>query len=169
MKLLDFLVPEAIITDLRATTKEEAIREIVRGMQDAGHLAHVDIQILVNSFMEREALASTASRGVACPHGGHQAVDRPFGTVALSRSGVAFDSADGDLVHIIFLLFHTPDQFSGRPIKPGDIYDAFQAIATLLKDDSLLDRLRQGKTPAEIVDVLVDLDANFLDTQPGSV
>jgi mannitol/fructose-specific phosphotransferase system IIA component (Ntr-type) len=162
MKLLDFLVPEAIITDLHATAKEEAIREIVRSVQDAGHLVDVDTQILTDSFMKREALASTGFKGFACPHGGHKAVDRPFGTVALSHSGVAFDAADGNPVHIIVLLFHAPDQFSGRPVKPGDIYDAFHAIAKLLKDDSRIDRLRQCGTRAEVVDVLADLDGNFL-------
>ena len=39
MKLSEFLVCEAIITHLLATTKEGAIREIVRSVQDAGHLA----------------------------------------------------------------------------------------------------------------------------------
>jgi nitrogen PTS system EIIA component len=168
MKLLDFLVREAIITDLRATTKEEAIREIVRSVQDAGYLSGVDTQILTDSFMEREALASTAFEGVGCPHGGHQAVDHPFGTVAFSRTGVAFNAADGNPVHIFFLMFHTPDQFSGRPIKPGDIYDAFHAISKLLKDKSLIDRLHQCRAREEIVDLLVDLDGDFFDQQPCS-
>ena len=39
MKLADFLVREAIVTNLLATTKEEAIREIVRSLQNAGYVA----------------------------------------------------------------------------------------------------------------------------------
>jgi nitrogen PTS system EIIA component len=165
MELLDFLVREAFITDLRATTKEEAIREIVRSVQDARYLAGVDTQILVDSFMAREALSSTAFRGVACPHGGHQKVNRPFGTVALSRSGVEFNSADGNPVYVVFLLFHVPDQFSGRPVKPGDIYDAFYAIASLLKDEGRIERLRLSQTRAEISNVLVNLSADFPDAR----
>jgi PTS system nitrogen regulatory IIA component len=73
-------------------------------VQDVGHLAAVDTQTLTDSFMEREALGSTGiGEGVACPHGGHQAVDHPFGTVAISRPGVAFDALDGGLVYVIFL------------------------------------------------------------------
>jgi nitrogen PTS system EIIA component len=60
MKLADFLVQEAIITDLLATTKEEAIREIVRSLQDAGYVADVDIDTLTKSFLRREELGTTA-------------------------------------------------------------------------------------------------------------
>ena len=38
MKLSDFSMRDAIITDLEATTKEAAFREIVGRLQDAGHL-----------------------------------------------------------------------------------------------------------------------------------
>lgn len=169
MELLDFLVREAFITDLPATTKEEAIREIVRTVQDVGYLAAVDTQTLTDSFMEREALGSTGiGKGVACPHGGHKTVDHPFGTVAISRSGVTFDAVDGGLVYVIFLLFHTADQFSGRPIKPGDIYDAFHAIASLHKDDCLIDRLRVCQTREEIANVLLNLSADFPDARAST-
>ena len=76
MKLSDFLVPEAIITDLVATTKEAAIREIVRSVEDAGHLARVDTEALIEAFMKREELGSTGiGHGVAVPHGGHPVVN----------------------------------------------------------------------------------------------
>jgi PTS system nitrogen regulatory IIA component len=39
MKLSDFVVREAIVVDLQATGKEEAIREIVRSLNHAGRLA----------------------------------------------------------------------------------------------------------------------------------
>jgi len=169
MELLDFLVREAFITDLRATTKEAAIREIIRSVQDVGHLAAVDTQTLTDSFMQREALGSTGiGKGVSCPHGGHEAVSRPFGTVAISRSGVAFDAVDGGLVYVIFLLFHTADQFSGRPVKPGDIYDAFHAIARLHEDDCLINRLRLCQTRDEIVNMLANIDADFPDARARS-
>ena len=39
MKLLDFVVRDSIIVDLQATGKEEAIREMVGSLHQAGHLA----------------------------------------------------------------------------------------------------------------------------------
>ena len=44
MKLSDFVVREAILVDLKATGKEEAIREIVRSLLDAGKLAEADLE-----------------------------------------------------------------------------------------------------------------------------
>jgi PTS system fructose-specific IIA component/PTS system nitrogen regulatory IIA component len=162
MKLADFLVREAIITDLLARTKEEAIREIVRSVQSAGYIAGVDAEVLVKSFMKREELGSTAvGKGVACPHGGHEAVDHVFGTVALSRPGVAFGAVDGKPVHIIVLLFHTPDQFMGGKIKPNDprdIYTAFDRIRKHLQDDDFLARLRECQTREDAFQLIVDCD-----------
>jgi len=168
MKLSEFLVREAIITDLLATTKEEAIREIVRSVQDTGHVAGVDTETLTGAFLEREALGSTAiGKGVACPHGGHEAVDRVFGTIALSRPGVAFDALDGTPVHIFYVLFHTHDQFAGQPRKPGDIFDAFEAFMRFFEDDRLLDRLRQCPTREEVFDLIVEGDREAPGAQPG--
>ena len=80
----DVLVREAIIPDLIATTAERAITEIIRSVQNAGHLAEVDTATMAGSFLEREKLGSTAiGKAVAVPHGGHPAVDRVFGTVAI--------------------------------------------------------------------------------------
>jgi nitrogen PTS system EIIA component len=159
MKLSGFLVPEAVITDLVATTKEAAIREIVRSVQDAGHLAEVDTEALTTSFLEREQLGSTGiGLGVAVPHGGHAAVDRAFGTIALSRQGVEFDSHDGKLVDIIVLLFHEPDALAGKPVNTSRLYDAFHSLAPQLNDERFRDRLRSCRTRQEVVDLIAETD-----------
>ena len=44
MKLSDFVVREAILVDLQATAKEDAIREIVRSLCQAGRLAETDLE-----------------------------------------------------------------------------------------------------------------------------
>jgi PTS system fructose-specific IIA component/PTS system nitrogen regulatory IIA component len=159
MKLLEFLVPEAIIVDLVANTKEAAIREIVRSVQDAGHLAGVDTEVLTEAFMKREALGSTAvGLGVAVPHGGYPAVKRTFGTIALSRQGVEFNSLDGKPVDIIVLLIHDPEDYSGKPAKPGGINDAIGSVAPYLKDERFLDRLRRCRTREEVVESIAEVD-----------
>jgi nitrogen PTS system EIIA component len=159
MKLSEFLVREAIITDLVATTEEAAIGEIVRSVQDAGHLEGVDTDALTAAFLKREELVSTAiGLGVAVPHGGHSAVDRAFGTIALSRPGLEFNSFDGKPVDVFVLLFHSPDEFSGKPMEPGGIYDAMKSLKPYLEDVRFLDRLRRCRTRGEVFELIVECD-----------
>jgi nitrogen PTS system EIIA component len=159
MKLSEFLVRDAIITDLLATTRDGAIREIVRSTQDAGHLADADSETLTAAFLEREQLGSTGiGLGVAVPHGGHPAVDRVFATIALSRPGVEFHALDGKSVHVFMLLFHRGDEFSGKPSTPGDILDAIRSLVPYVKDVQFLDSLRQCRTREEVFDLIVARD-----------
>jgi hypothetical protein len=61
-------------------------------------------------------------------------------------------------VHVILLLFHTPDQFAGRKIKPGDIYTAFEGVSKHLQDDGLVAALRECKTRENVFQLIVDCD-----------
>jgi hypothetical protein len=64
MKISDILFREAIVTDLRATTKESAFRELVSSVQNAGHLAEVDPVELVHVLQWREELSSQLMNSV---------------------------------------------------------------------------------------------------------
>ena len=91
MKLLDFVVREAILVDLQATGKEEAIREMVSSLHLAGRLADGDTESVIRAILGREELGSTGiGQGVAVPHTRHPTLQRLIGTVALSRRGVDF-------------------------------------------------------------------------------
>jgi hypothetical protein len=80
MKLSDFLIRDAIITDLRAITREDAIREIVRSVQDGGQLAGVDTETLTGAFLEHWRTAGSGPlREVApvnCDWRRHSSVER---------------------------------------------------------------------------------------------
>ena len=120
MKLSDFVVREAIIVDLQATGKEEAIREIVQSLNQAGCLADGDLESVTRAILGREELGSTGiGQGVAVPHTRHPTVSRLIGTVALSRRGVDFAALDGEPVDIFFLLISPPNQPGDHLRGPG--------------------------------------------------
>src|SRR5262249_58535439 len=75
MKLADFVVPEAIIADLRAGTKEEAARELVDALHAAGCVAEADREEIVRAILQREQLGTTAwgQIGAAMPEARHRA------------------------------------------------------------------------------------------------
>jgi len=152
MKLSDFVVFDAVVVDLRATSKEEAIREIVGSLQGAGKLAVQDQESVIRAIMNREELGSTGiGQGVAVPHTRHPTVDRLIGTVALSRHGVDFAALDGEPVDILFLLVSPPNQ-------PGDHLRALENISRHLKNERFVKFLRQARSREAVVSVLDEAD-----------
>ena len=59
MKFSDFVVREAILTGLQATTKEEAMREVVRSWHHAGALTEADLEGIMRelSALRRPVMA----------------------------------------------------------------------------------------------------------------
>jgi len=152
MKLSDFVVREAILVDMQATGKEEAIREIVRSLNEAGRLPSADLESVARAILGREELGSTGiGQGVAVPHTRHPTVDRLIGTVALSKHGVDFAALDGEPVDIFFLLISPPNQ-------PGDHLRALENISRHLKDERFVSFLRQAKSRDHVVDLLEEAD-----------
>jgi PTS system nitrogen regulatory IIA component len=152
MKLSDFVVRDAIMVDLKATTKEGTIREIVGSLHAAGHLVEADLESVIRAILGREELGSTGiGQGVAVPHTRHPTVSRLVGTVAISRTGVDFAALDGEPVSIFFLLISPPNQ-------PGDHLRALENISRHLKDERFVSFLRQSKNREQVIDVLEDAD-----------
>jgi PTS system fructose-specific IIA component/PTS system nitrogen regulatory IIA component len=134
----DFVVREAILPDLKATTKEGVIREMVESLRGVGYFKGTEPDEIVRAILKRELLGSTGiGRGVAIPHTKHSSVDRLIGTVAISRQGVAFDSLDGEPVHVFVLLTSPQD-------RPGDHLRALENVSRSLRDDSFVRALRQA-------------------------
>lgn len=157
MKLSDFVISEAILSDLQATNKEQAIREIVGSLMACGQLKQDEGESIISAIMKREELGSTGiGNGVAVPHTKHPSVDRMIGTVAVSKDGLDFASIDREPVDIIFLLVSPPD-------RPGDHLRALENISRHLRVELFCRFLRQAKSREDIVEVLDEADENKFD------
>lgn len=154
MKFADFVHPEAIQANLKATEKEGVIREMVQSLLDAGGIKKDEFESIVKAILKREELGSTGiGRGVAVPHTKHPSVDRLVGTVAVSGEGVEFESLDGEKVFLFFLLISPPD-------RPGDHLRALENISRQLRDDTFCRFLKQSKTADDIQQLLDEADNN---------
>jgi mannitol/fructose-specific phosphotransferase system IIA component (Ntr-type) len=152
MRMTDFVVREAIVPELTAATKEGVIREMVASLAAAGSFKGADTEDIVKAVLKRELLGSTGiGRGVAIPHTKHNSVERLVGSVAISRPGVAFDSLDGEPVHVFVLLISPQD-------RPGDHLRALENVSRSLRDDAFVRSLRQATTRETIWGLLGDLD-----------
>jgi mannitol/fructose-specific phosphotransferase system IIA component (Ntr-type) len=154
MRMSEFVVRDAIIPQLNATNKEGVIREMVASLQAAGQFRNADVDDVIRAILKRELLGSTGiGRGVAIPHTKHAGVERLIGTIAISRSGVSFDSLDGEPVHVFVLLISPQD-------RPGDHLRALENVSRCLRDDGFVRSLRSATTREEIIALLEISNSN---------
>lgn len=154
MKLCDFVVADAILPELAATTKEAAIRSMVASLKDAGSISADDEDGIISAILKREELGSTGiGNGVAVPHTKHASVSKLIATVALASGGVDFASLDGEPVYILFLLVSPPD-------KPGDHLRALESISRHLRNQNFCKFLRTSKDKSAVLDLLREADNN---------
>jgi mannitol/fructose-specific phosphotransferase system IIA component (Ntr-type) len=152
MRMSDFVVRDAIIPALKASTKEGVIREMVESLRAAGQFRGADLEDIVRAILKRELLGSTGiGRGVAIPHTKHNSVERLIGTVAISPAGVSFESLDGEPVYVFVLLISPQD-------RPGDHLRALENVSRCLRDDGFVRSLRQATTREEISGLLDRVD-----------
>ena len=156
MKLSDFVVPDAIITDLKVANKEGAIRGLVNALKGAGVLPTESEDSIVAAILKREELGSTGiGNGVAVPHTKHPSVGKLVAAIALAKDGVDFQSLDGGQVQILFLLVSPPD-------RPGDHLRGLENISRHLRNQNFCNFLRQAKTKDDVLSLLNEADNNQL-------
>jgi len=154
MKLLDIVVQEAIIPELKAAERDTAIAEIVDALVAGGAVSPDLREEFVKSIIKREKRGSTGfGHGVAVPHIKHAAISKMVVAVAISPAGVDFNALDKQPVHSIFLLLSPED-------KPEDHLDAMEAIFGNLSQETFRRFLRQAKSVQEVVTLLEESDAN---------
>jgi PTS system nitrogen regulatory IIA component len=143
-----FLVRDALVPALAATTKEGAIRELVVALQAAGYFRPSEVDQVVTEIMRREGLGSTGiGRGVAIPHSRYEGLPRLIGTLGLSKTGIPFDSIDGQDVRMVFLLVSRPDQ-------PGPHLHALETIVRVSESDDFINRLMACTTRDQIWELI---------------
>src|SRR3954462_4157194 len=154
MKFSDFICREAIRTNLVAQEKESVIRAMATSLLEAKRINADDFESIVKAILKREELGSTGiGRGVAVPHTKHPGVERLVATVGVSRSGVDFNSLDGERVQLLFLLISPPD-------RPGDHLRALENISRQLRDETFCKFLKQSKRPEDVWQLLQEADNN---------
>jgi PTS system nitrogen regulatory IIA component len=143
-----------VSVDLKAhANKEEIIHELVELLVKAGSIKERDVTRLVQILMKREALGSTGiGQGVAIPHGKSDAVTRLVAAFGVSRTGVDFESLDGEPVSLFFLLI-APEDSAGPHLK------ALARISRLLKDKHFRDSLKASKDEQALVRIIREEDA----------
>jgi PTS system nitrogen regulatory IIA component len=150
MRILDILTYDRIVASLKATSKEEALAELVDPI--ARSKAEIDRAALVRILIDRENLGSTGiGGGIAIPHGTLDRLDAIISCFGKSAKGIDFGSIDGKPAHLFFLLV-APRNSAGEHLK------ALARISRLFKDPILARDLRQADSADEIYQILEEAD-----------
>ncbi|MEK6727793.1 MAG: PTS sugar transporter subunit IIA [Candidatus Omnitrophota bacterium] len=152
MQVMDFLSKKAIVTDLKSTKKEDVIKELVDVLINSGEIEKRCRNKLIDALVNRESLGSTAiGQGIAIPHAKSDCVTNLLAAFGLSKKGVDFDSLDGELAHIFFLLV-APQDSAGPHLK------ALARISRLLKDKYFRDTLRSCTDDKAVIKIISQED-----------
>ena len=153
MKLLDIVIEKAIIPDLVAAKRDDAISEIIDALVKARAVKPELRDEFIKSIVTRENRGSTGfGHGVAVPHVKHAAITRMAVAVAVSRRGVDFNALDSQPVHSIFLLLSPSD-------RPEDHLVAMEAIFGNLSQETFRRFLKQATSVEDVVTLLEETDA----------
>jgi PTS system nitrogen regulatory IIA component len=154
MILSQLLNPEAVSVQLAATTKKEAIVELVDLLEKA-HAIPPSGEIL-SGVLKREAMMTTGiGYGIAIPHGKARVVDHLIAACGVSRGGIDFEAIDKQPA-TLFILLVSPENAGGSHVK------VLANISRLLKEDKVRDALKSAETPQAFLQQLRDAEAKYL-------
>ena len=153
MKLCDIVVQQAILPNMSATKRDDAIVELLEALVAADAVEGEHQDEYKKSILARERKGSTGfGHGVAVPHVKSTHIDGLKVAVGISEAGVEFNALDKQPVHSIFLLL-SPEE------KPEEHIDAMEAIFGNLSKDQFRRFLKQARTVEEVLVLLEEADS----------
>lgn len=147
MDIRNFMGKELINVDLKAKTKEGIIDELSEMFVKAGKVK--DRDLFKKALLAREAVSSTAlEEGIAVPHCKSSAVKETTIAFGLHRSGVEYDSLDGEPSKIFFMI-------AAPEGSTDDHVDCLAKLTGMLLDDDFRESLLEVKSSEEVL-ALID-------------
>lgn len=150
MKLMDYIVKDAVIVNLASKEKEGAISELVEALLKAKKIA--SREKMVKILLDREELGSTGiGSGVAIPHAKTDDIDNVLIAFGSSNEGIEFASLDNKPVYLVFLML-APLSSTGIHLK------ALAKISRMTKSNRCRPSLRKAQSAEEILKIIKEED-----------
>ena len=154
MKLSDKISRKAIRLSMSASTKDEALRELVDLLCDAHRLG--DRETILEAIRRREEKQSTGvGMGLALPHAKTPAVRKLHVAFGRSDAGLDFDAIDGEPARLFFILV-SPRDVSGPHIV------ALAGISRLLKHETFREKLLSCPDEKSLIEAVRRAEDEYL-------
>lgn len=145
-KMTSLYSENTVALELKGSTKEEVLKEMTDLLYQDGVLTNKEE--FLSEINKREKISSTGfGNGVAIPHAKTKSVLNPRVAVGISKKGFEFDSNDGKLVHLIFMIA-TGEQDNDLHLK------TLSSLAQNLMEKEYIEQILSSKSAKEIVDLL---------------
>lgn len=151
MKIEDLLSPDLMIMDLKATTQEEAIKEMADLEVKQGVVNNEDE--FIKSIWAREKESTTGiGDGIAMPHARNKYINRAAVLFAKSPKGIDYNSLDGQPVHLFFMIT--------APAGADNTHlQALAKLSSLLINPDVVNALKAATKPEEVIDIFKGAEA----------
>ncbi|WP_311486882.1 fructose-specific PTS transporter subunit EIIC [uncultured Anaerococcus sp.] len=146
MEIRDLLKKDLMVLDLKANTKEEAIKEIADKFFEKGYVKSAED--FAEGLREREAQGSTAlGESVAIPHSKNKTVIEPAVLFARKIGGLDYDALDGEPTEIFFAI--------GAPDGENNLHVATLAeLSKMIMKDGFIDDLKKVENEDRVYAVI---------------
>lgn len=146
MDLATLVTKDLVKVPLEALDKEEAIAELLELLVRDGKVR--DREGLLQALYEREDKGSTGiGGGVAIPHAKHPDVEGVVLAAGVSRDGIEFDAADGELVYLVFLVL-------AEAHNPGPNVEVLAEIGYMMQVPGMYERFMAAQDAEGLVQVV---------------
>ena len=146
MALIDMVVEKIVKIPLVSKDKPDVLRELVQILKDAGEID--DFETVLKAVQDREDQQTTGlEKSIAVPHAKTTAVSSLKLAIGITPEGIDFDSLDGELSKLFFLLVAPPGQ-------SGPHVEALAEIAKLASSTSFCKALIRSENAREVVELM---------------
>ena len=161
MRITELLKESAIELDVKVNSKVQAIDKLVDLMNSTGNLK--DREEYKKTVLAREELSTTGiGDGIAIPHGKTSAVKKAGLSSMVVKSGVDYDSLDGQDAKLFFMI--------AVPESSDDLHlEVLARLSTILMDEGFRQKLINAKTKKEYLNLIDQKEKEkFEDTKEQS-
>lgn len=138
--------PEVIITNSKAETKDDLLKEMVLLLTNTGNVR--DWEMVLSDVLSREKIMSTGmEKGIAIPHAKSDGVIAPCVAVCVKKDGIDFGSIDKEPSKIFFMIV-SPKKANSPHLQ------MLASISSIVRNKETLSKILEAKNSDEICKIL---------------
>ncbi|GAA3635115.1 fructose-specific PTS transporter subunit EIIC [Lactobacillus hamsteri] len=151
MRIKDILSTESMIMDLKATNKEDAIKEMA-DLEVKTDIVNNEDEFIKSIWARENESTTGIGGGIAMPHARNEYINKARVLFAKSKEGIDYNSLDGQPVHLFFMIT--------APAGADNTHlQALAKLSGLLVNPDLVEKLKNAQTPDEIIKLFEDAEA----------